>query len=268
MSDPLVDVELGDELTWEPMRIVPPDPWTGHLPFAFWLIKALRPATLVELGTHSGNSYFAFCQAMAAVTPTGRAYAVDTWAGDEHAGYYDEGVFASVCSFNTAHFRQFSTLLRTTFDDARGYFPDGGPKGGIDLLHIDGMHSYDAVRHDFEMWQTALSPRAIVAFHDTNVRERDFGVWRFWQEISARYPAFEFDHSHGLGVLGVGPNQSPMMQALFALSADSTGAGAFRRRIAARGEAFQRQVQILKSAIPTGPCQGQRPPSRGQRPPS
>ena len=245
MSDPLVDVELGDELTWEPMRIVPPDPWTGHLPFAFWLIKALRPATLVELGTHSGNSYFAFCQAMAAVTPTGRAYAVDTWAGDEHAGYYDEGVFASVCSFNTAHFRQFSTLLRTTFDDARGYFPDGGPKGGIDLLHIDGMHSYDAVRHDFEMWQTALSPRAIVAFHDTNVRERDFGVWRFWQEISARYPAFEFDHSHGLGVLGVGPNQSPMMQALFALSADSTGAGAFRRRIAARGEAFQRQVQIL-----------------------
>jgi GT2 family glycosyltransferase len=241
MLDPLVAVDLGDELTWEPMRIVPPDPWTGHLPFAFWLIKALRPATLVELGTHSGNSYFAFCQAMAAFTPAGRAYAVDTWAGDEHAGHYDESVFAGVSGFNGEHFRQFSTLLRTTFDEARAYFPPAS----VDLLHIDGMHTYDAVRQDFETWRDALSSRAVVVFHDTNVRERDFGVWRFWQELSAEYPSFEFDHSNGLGVLGVGPDQPPMMQALFALSKDAAAAGTLRRRLAARGEAFQRQVTIL-----------------------
>lgn len=248
MSDPLVNLEVGDELTWDPMRIVPPDPWTGHMPFAFWLIKATRPAVLVELGTHSGNSYFAFCQAMAAMALTGRAYAIDTWVGDEHAGSYDEDVFASVYGFNTEHFRQFSTLLRTKFDDARGYFPNGGPDGGIDLLHIDGMHTYEAVRHDFEMWQTALSSRSVVVFHDTNVRERGFGVWRFWQEIRAIYPAFEFHHSHGLGVAGVGPNQSPMMEALFALAADDAAAGAFRRRIAARGERFnaRRKSSICK----------------------
>ena len=155
MPDVLNGVELGDEQAWEPMRIVPPDPWTGHIPFAFWLIKAQRPATLVELGTHSGNSYFAFCQAMAAVAPGSRAYAVDSWLGDEHAGHYDGSVFAAVSEFNTEHFRQFSTLLRTTFDDARGYFPDGG----VDLLHIDGMHTYDAVRHDFEdVADRALTP--------------------------------------------------------------------------------------------------------------
>ncbi len=221
MSDPLADLQLGDELNWEPARLVPPDPWTGHLPFAFWLVKALRPRTLVELGTHSGNSYFALCQAMVAFAREGRAYAVDTWVGDEHAGRYGEEVFAGVDAFNSEHFRQFSTLLRTTFDDARGYFPDGG----IDLLHIDGMHSYDAVRHDFETWQSALSPARSSCSTTPTCASADFGVWRFWRELAQRFPSFEFDHSNGLGVLGVGPDQTPMMQALFALSQRPAAAG-------------------------------------------
>jgi len=252
MGDALAELELGDELAWEPLRIVPPGPWAGHIPFAFWLMKALRPATFVELGTHSGNSYFAFCQAMTAFIPGGRSYAVDTWIGDEHAGNYGEEVFADVSAFNTEHFRQSSTLLRTTFDDAGDYFPDGA----VDLLHIDGMHSYEAVKHDFEAWKSRLSSRAVVVFHDTNVRERGFGVWRFWRELSTCHPSFEFDHSNGLGVLGVGREQPPMLQALFALSQFSDTAGAFRRRIAARGEAFQRQVEIAELQLQLREAQG------------
>ena len=249
MPDKLADLDLDDELTWEPVHLSTPMPWAGHLPFAFWLVKALRPRTLVELGTHSGNSYFAFCQAIAAFVPAGRAYAVDTWAGDDHAGYYGEDVFADVSQVNTTHFSAFSTLLRTSFDDARQYFPtaneEGGLEGGIDLLHIDGLHTYDAVRHDFETWRSALSRRAVVVFHDTNVREREFGVWRLFRELAGQYPAFEFDHSNGLGVLGIGAEQPPLLQALFRLSDDPDGAGAFRRRIASRGAAFQRQVEII-----------------------
>lgn len=239
-NDVLSQLETGNELDWEPMRIVPPDPWTGHIPLAFWLVKVLRPRAFVELGTHSGNSYFAFCQAMAAFSPAARAYAVDTWQGDEHAGEYDETVFAEVQSFNTQHFRQFSTLLRATFDDARAYFPDGE----VDLLHIDGMHTYEAVRHDFETWQGALSSRGVVVFHDTNVRERNFGVWRYWRELTTQYPFFEFDHSNGLGIIAVGREQPAALRALFALAGDAPAASIFRGRVAARGEAFQRQVAI------------------------
>ncbi len=241
MQDWAEKLELGDELAWDPIRIVPPDPWVGHLPFAFWLIKALRPATFVELGTHSGNSYFAFCQAMSLLAPTGRAFAVDTWQGDEHAGKYGEEVFADVAAFNNVHFRRFSTLLRTTFDDARLCFA----AGEIDLLHIDGMHSYDAVKHDFETWTSALSSRAVVLFHDTNVRQPTFGVWRLWGELRERFPSFEFSHSNGLGVLGFGERQPAQLRALFALDNASDAAASFRARIASRGEAFQRQVEVL-----------------------
>ncbi len=239
MDDWTEALQLGDELAWDPVRVVPPDPWVGHLPFAFWLTKVLRPEIFVELGTHSGNSYFAFCQALTAFAPSARAFAVDTWQGDEHAGGYGEDVFAEVRDFNDAHFRQLSTLLRTTFDDARGYFAHGQ----IDLLHIDGLHTYEAVRHDFETWRSTLSSRAVVLFHDINVRERDFGVWRLWQELSALHPSFEFHHSNGLGVLGAGAAQAPALQTLFAL--DATAATSFRLRVAARGAAFQHQVAAI-----------------------
>ena len=75
--------------------------------------------------------------------------------------------------------------MRSTFDDALKHFSDGS----IDLLHIDGRHFYDDVKHDYESWRPKLSQRAIVVFHDINVRERDFGVFRLWEELRDKYPA-------------------------------------------------------------------------------
>ena len=87
-----------------------------------------------------------------------------------------------------------------TFDEAKDYFSDHS----ISLLHIDGLHTYEAVKHDFENWKQKLTPNAIVIFHDTNVRERDFGVWKFWEELAEIYPHFEFLHGNGLGILCLG----------------------------------------------------------------
>jgi glycosyltransferase involved in cell wall biosynthesis/SAM-dependent methyltransferase len=85
-----------------------------------------------------------------------------------------------------------------TFDEAVAQFQDQS----VDLLHIDGLHTYEAVRHDFESWLPKLAPGALVLFHDNMETHGDFGVWKFWAELKQKHPQnFEFRHSHGLGVI-------------------------------------------------------------------
>ena len=191
--------------------------WLEHIPFAFWLTGQQQPQIFVELGAHYGSSYFAFCQAIEQLSLKTRCYAVDTWKGDEHAGFYGEEVFRAVRAHHDELYSRFSCLVRSTFDEAGEYFNEDS----IDLLHIDGLHTREAVQHDFETWFPKLSDRAVVVLHDTNVRERGFGVSRFLADLSKNYPVFEFDHGHGLAIIGVGKNLQPGIRRLLELARGS-----------------------------------------------
>ncbi|OOV95328.1 hypothetical protein MF4836_15285 [Pseudomonas sp. MF4836] len=174
--------------------------WIEHIPFAFLAVEALRPDIFVELGSHHGDSYVAFCQAAKTLELPMRAFAVDTWEGDPHAGFYGQEVYDRLKSVHDKPYGHFSEMKRMKFDDARNDFADGS----IDLLHIDGLHTYEAVKHDFETWLPKMSERGVILFHDTVVRDRNFGVWKLWADISSQYNSFEFHHGHGLGILCVG----------------------------------------------------------------
>ncbi len=217
--------------------------WNQHIPFAFWLVQAHRPAIFVELGTFRGTSYFSFCQAVAALRLPTRCFAVDTWQGDSHTGFYDESVFGRVNACNELKYAGFSRLVRSSFDEALTHFLDDS----IDLLHIDGLHTYPACRHDFESWLPKLSPRAIVLFHDTNVRERGFGVHRLWAELAERYPHFEFLHEHGLGVLGVGARLDGPVRELFAAADDAVLTCEIRSTFWRLASAVQTKIELKAS---------------------
>ncbi len=171
--------------------------WSGHIPFACDLVASLRPSVFVELGTHLGESYFAFCQSMVESGTTAKAYAVDTWEGDVHTGRYGDDVFGEVDGYNRELYSNFSQLKRMTFDEAVRDFEDES----IDLLHIDGLHTYDAVRHDFDTWWPKVKPGGMVLLHDSSVRQGDFGVWMLLDEVRQSLPTAEFFHSNGLGII-------------------------------------------------------------------
>ena len=170
--------------------------WTSHLHFAYDLVATLRPAVLVELGVDRGESYFAFCQSAAENQTGTRCFGIDTWRGDQQAGGYDETTFAEVSEHNRSHYAGFSTLVRSGFDDALGQFDPGS----IDLLHIDGLHTETAVRHDVDSWLPKLRPGGILLLHDVDVRTREFGVWKIWDELQARGRSWTFHDGPGLGV--------------------------------------------------------------------
>ena len=198
----------------------PETAWLEHGPFITWLVRKMRPRRFVELGTHWGYSYFAVCETVLGEGFPTRCTAVDTWQGDEHAGLYDETVYETVQRVN-APYAAFSTLLRKTFDAALADIEDGS----IDLLHIDGRHFYEDARHDYETWLPKLAADGVVLFHDTEVRERGFGVYRLWAELSRDHPSFNFLHGHGLGVLFRGAEVPAALTEMVALSASAGGPG-------------------------------------------
>ncbi len=206
-----------------PRRLTDVDSWHEHTPFAFFAVAALRPRVLVELGTWKGDSYCAFCQAVEALDLPTRCHAVDTWEGDEHTGPYGPEVLEELRAHHDPLYGSFSSLHRRTFDEAAPAFADGS----IDLLHIDGAHGYDAVRHDVETWLPKLGDRGVLVLHDTSVRAEGFGVWRLWEELSPLGRGFAFGHGHGLGVIAVGDRVDDRFAAFLSAARESPLASQF-----------------------------------------
>ncbi|WP_417582433.1 class I SAM-dependent methyltransferase [Nitrincola sp.] len=242
-----LDDLLSTQSNWlfqKPLRLGKPSGWWGHIPFAFWVVAAARPRTLVELGTHHGVSYAAFCEAVSLAKLDCRCFAVDNWQGDAHAGYIDEAVYQDLLTFNRARYATFSELIRSDFDEAVGHFTEAS----IDLLHIDGFHTYEAVSHDFQHWQSRLSERAIVLFHDTNVRRNDFGVHKLFAELAQDYPHFEFLHGNGLGLIAYGKQTPEAIRHLCAAGDKSVSMLRDRfAHIGARWEGHAREQEMANS---------------------
>ena len=173
-------------------------PWGGHRRFAYDLVRWMRPARIAELGVHWGTSFFTFAQAvkdgrMAATELVG----VDTFEGEDHAGHYGPEVYDAVQRIVRECFaKQSITLHKSLFRDALPHVADES----VDLLHIDGLHTFEAVKDDFESWLPKLAAEGVVMFHDV-APGTGYGSADYWKALTAAHPGFAFEHSWGLGVL-------------------------------------------------------------------
>jgi len=187
-----------------PKKVSLPYNWIGHIPFVYDLVREFRPRQIVELGTHTGNSFLAMCESVHDHKLQSSVYAVDTWRGEIHSGRYTGRVYEELLDYTREHY-PFATLLRKTFDEASSDFE----AGSIDLLHIDGLHTYEAVKHDYEQWLPKMKDPSVLLFHDIAEKRDDFGVYQFWEELKQKQEyTFEFAHNHGLGIVLIDTNNS------------------------------------------------------------
>ncbi len=181
--------------------------WIGHRYFSYDLVRNLKPQTIVELGTHKGGSFFSFCQAVKDAKLKTKLFAIDTWKGDKHTGAYDSQMYKHVKEIkNKLYPNQNIKLLRKTFDETKKNFKDNS----IDILHIDGFHTYKAVKHDFDNWSKKVKSDGLIFLHDTHEKKSNFGVHLLWAELKKTYQTIEFSHSHGLGIII--KNNSPLLK--------------------------------------------------------
>lgn len=77
----------------------------------------------------------------------------------------------------------------------------------IDFLFIDGDHTYEGAKADFEMYGPLVRPGGLMAFHDILVQAGwdDVGVHRLWAEIKANgFKTKELYQDPGQTQFGIG----------------------------------------------------------------
>ena len=74
----------------------------------------------------------------------------------------------------------------------------------VDFLYIDGDHTYEGAKKDFEMYSPLVTKGGIVAFHDIVTRSQECGVWKLWNQLRQEHKHVEFvdlSDNKGIGLL-------------------------------------------------------------------
>lgn len=162
------------------------------------------PKTVLEIGTCRGGTLYFWCRYLDAELAVSLDYPGGLFGG----GYPERKVkfFGSFCDDTDLECVRRDSHDPRTVDAVRDAL-DGRE---VDFLFIDGDHTYEGVKQDFEMYSPLVADGGIVAFHDTEHRMNDdpdsfYGVKRYWQEIEGRYETEEFvadgEHRYGIGMV-------------------------------------------------------------------
>jgi len=194
-------LELARGLTWYGGRLRP----TQATEEIVWLLRKLeqeRPQTIVEVGTDEGGTLFLWTRVAA---PDALLVAVDA----RPLGILGRLSAYALVRKGLARDRQrielvmpVNSQIQPTVDRVRG-ITGGRP---VDFLFIDGDHSYEGVKRDFELWSPLVRSGGLIAFHDMRPDHPD-GVPRLWAELRERFETEEriaaTEPNYGIGVVHV-----------------------------------------------------------------
>lgn len=171
----------------------------------YGLARSAKPTVVVEIGSARGRSTCFMGMALKE-NGAGRLYAIDPhirthWNDQDSMDTYN------LLANNVRRLRLHNQIeiLRDTSDNvARNW------NLRIDLLFIDGDHSYEGVKRDWKLFSPFVNPFGSVIFHDTlwelrpdpKYSRADMGVPRFVEELRGEgYPVITLDRDFGVSIV-------------------------------------------------------------------
>ena len=130
---------------------------------------------IVEIGSFRGKS----CVLMALGAPGARVTCIDPHEPTHFGGFSSADHEAFESTIRRHGVADRVTHLRMRSHEARGSWEEGEASA---LLWVDGDHSHEGARTDFEDWAGLVRVGGIVAAHDA-FRARFPGVMRAWREV-------------------------------------------------------------------------------------
>ncbi len=151
------------------------------------IVKSNKNLVCVEIGSFLGASSCFICNA---ISRKSKLYCIDTWGN--HAMKFSESDSEIANERDTyPEFRNNTLKYRSKIIELREWSNKAfhelqSREKSIDFLFIDGDHSYESVKQDWDLYSSLLKPGAIVAFHDTGWAEGVNKVIRESVTLNAR----------------------------------------------------------------------------------
>ena len=174
--------------TLEALKRVPSS-WTGYLELGIWLTCRFLPHVVVDLGVDCGASTYAW-----GTSGTSQVIGVDWFKGDQHTGFRDTEAVVQALGRELARDHQYPDTVRiwrSSFEDAAKAFDRK-----VDVLHVDGLHTTEAVKRDIDTWLPKLSNGGLLVMHNTRVYPNSVGT--LFDALPL--PKTRLEHSAGLGI--------------------------------------------------------------------
>ncbi|HUS51536.1 MAG TPA: CmcI family methyltransferase, partial [Candidatus Paceibacterota bacterium] len=171
----------------------------------FTLLQILsqnNPKNILEIGTANGGTLFLLCK----IAPeNAKIISIDLPEGAFGGKMYPNWKIPFYETFASKNQKIY--LLRSNSHDeqTKTKCKEILENELLDFLLIDGDHTYEGVKTDFEMYIPFVREGGIIAFHDVShgPKENVGGVGKFWSEIKEKYNGIEIidnTNSEGYGI--------------------------------------------------------------------
>lgn len=176
------------------------------------LVRDHKPENVLEIGTLDGGTFYIWCRY---VENTTQLTSLDLPGGGFGGGYNEQkiGIYEKFAPSKNLEFVRANSHEDSTFEEVNERI-----NGDVDFLFIDGDHTYEGVKADFEMYKELVADDGLIAFHDivhhpnseevvenrrslADIEDRhlnwgenfsDCNVDKLWNELTDEYETTEF----------------------------------------------------------------------------